>query len=151
MPGHDRRLIARALPLLLLATTMLTMLAGCAGTRPPLEGAWECVQPAPQPGHQPVVKVLADGHFSFGAAAMGGQPLRAGGGTYAHEPKSGAYTETVTYHWSKALVGQVLTFACELDGDLWRHRATFEAGGEPFTIDEVWRRVRVPEAVNADE
>ncbi|MBK8168013.1 MAG: hypothetical protein IPK64_18870 [bacterium] len=145
MPSRDRRLTVRALPLFLLAVTMLTVLTGCAGTRPPLEGAWECVQPAPQPGQQPAVKVLAGGHFAFGAPAGTGSLSPAGGGTYAYEPKSGAYTETVTYHWLKALVGQVITFACEMDGDLWRHRATFVAGGEPFTIDEVWRRIRAPE------
>ena len=60
-------------------------------------------------------------------------------------PGSGTYTETVTYHWARALVGQVITFTCELDGDLWRHRASFTADGEPFAIDEVWRRIKVNE------
>lgn len=133
-------------PALALVVLGLVTLTACAGARPRLEGAWECVQPAPAPGHAPVVKVLADGHFSFGAQAWGGQQLWAGGGTYVHAPQAGTYTETVTYHWSPALVGQVIAFECVLEGELWRHRATVDAGGQAFTIDEVWRRISVPEA-----
>lgn len=133
-------------PALILLPLVVLALSACAGARPRLEGAWECVQPPPAPGHDPVVKVLADGHFSFGATAWGGQPLWAGGGTYIYGPEPGTYTETVAYHWAKALVGQAITFTCEVEGDLWRHRATFSAGGEPFNIDEVWRRIRVPDA-----
>ncbi len=135
----------RAIAFIVLLTAVLLALGACAGARPRLEGAWECVQPPPRPGHEPAVKVLADGRFAFGTAAGEGERPWSGGGTYAYEPGAGTYTETVTYHWARALVGQVITFTCELDGDLWRHRASFTADGEPFAIDEVWRRIKVNE------
>lgn len=139
------RTVLRTAPHAALLLAMLLALGACAGARPHLEGAWECVQPAPGPGREPVVKILADGHFAFGTPAAEGERTWAGGGTYTHDPDAGTCTETVTYHWAKALVGQVITFQCELDGDLWRHRASFTANGEPFAIDEVWRRLRAPE------
>jgi hypothetical protein len=134
----------RSLSLLLLLAA-LPLLGACAGARPRLEGAWECVQPPPAPGRPPAVKILADGRFAFGTPAGDGERPWSGGGTYAYVPGSGTYTETVTYHWARALVGQVITFTCELDGELWHHRATFTADGEPFAIDEVWRRIKVNE------
>lgn len=99
--NHPGPLVAGVVSLL----AMFVLIPGCAANRPRLEGAWECVEPAPQPGQKPGVKVLADGHFSFGTPPGDGQQLWAGGGTYTYEPQSGAYTETVTYHWLKALVG----------------------------------------------
>lgn len=43
-------------------------------------------------------------------------------------------------------MGQTIVFDCELKDGLWCHRAAFEAQGERFNIDEVWRRVRESEA-----
>lgn len=136
---HDVQRFTGAGVLLL---ALITLTGGCAGTRPDLEGAWECLQPAPQPGQPPVVKVLVDGHFAFGAGSVDGGAPRAGGGTYAQT--GGAYTETITYHWAKALVGQVITFECVVEEGLWHHRGLFVADGERFQIDEVWRRVGEP-------
>lgn len=136
---HDVRRFAGAGVLLL---ALVILMAGCAGTRLDLEGAWECVQPPPLPGQTPTVKVLADGHFAFGTMAADGRTLRAGGGTYGFA--DGKYVETITYHWAQALVGQVVAFDGEVEDGLWHHRATFEAGGEPFHIDETWRRLGEP-------
>lgn len=135
-PATSRRLARLALP------ALLVLLPACAANHPHLEGAWVCVEPAPAPGQAAAVKVLADGRFAFGRPGpVPGDPP-AGGGTY--EYRDGHYVETITYHWAKALVGQTITFTCEVEDGLWHHRATFTANGEPFHIDEVWRRVGEP-------
>lgn len=123
---------------LLIASTTLTLLTACASTRHALDGAWECVQPAPNTPAEREVKVIADGRFAFGVAS-GGPLVVAGGGACAYDGHQ--YTETVEYHWIPALVGRTIIFDCTLEGGLWRHEASFEAGGRQFHIDEVWRRV----------
>lgn len=126
---------------LLILLVALTLLPACASTRGALDGAWECIQPAPRTPDQREIKVVADGHFAFGVPATG-PGLVAGGGTCAYDGHQ--YTETVEYHWVPALVGRTIVFDCTLKGGLWTHKASFEAGGQRFNIDEVWRRVGTP-------
>lgn len=126
---------------LLILLVALTLLPACASTRGALDGAWECIQPAPRSPEQREIKVIADGHFAFGVPSAGPQ-LTAGGGTCAYDGHQ--YTETVEYHWAPALVGRTIVFDCTLEDDLWTHKAVFEAGGQRFNIDEVWRRVGTP-------
>lgn len=125
-----------------MAALACVMLSACAATRPALEGAWECVEPAPVPGEVAAVKVLSDGHFAFGRPSPAGDTVFAGGGTYVYQDRT--YTETVAWHWAPKLVGQTIVFDCSMKDGLWYHRATFEAGGERFEINEIWRRVGEP-------
>ncbi len=126
---------------LLILLFTLTMLPACASTRSALDGAWECIQPAPRSPDEREIKVVADGHFAFGVPAAGPE-LTAGGGTCSYDGHF--YTETVAYHWVPALVGQTIVFDCTLKGGLWYHKAAFETGGQRFNIDEVWRRIGTP-------
>jgi hypothetical protein len=125
-----------------LGVAMLLLISACATSGSRLDGVWECVTPAPASAESRAVKILADGHFAFGRPSVDGTGADAGGGTYRYE--DGKYAETVIWHWVPALVGQTIVFDCALKDGLWYHRATFEAQGERFDIDEVWRRVREP-------
>ena len=96
-------------------------------------------EPAPTQGDAPAMKIISDGRFAFGRQSADGAIAYAGGGTCRQE--DGKYIETVAYHWLPTLVGMTITFDCALKDGLWYHKARFEAGGERFDIDEVWRRV----------
>ena len=126
---------------LMLLLVTLTLLSACATTRSALDGAWECVRPAPDSPDQREIKVIADGHFAFGVPS-GGPALTAGGGTCSYDGHQ--YTESIEYHWIPSLVGQTIVFDCTLKDGLWYHKAAFEVGGQRFNIDEVWRRVGTP-------
>ncbi len=123
---------------LLLGVTLGLLLAGCASTAHKLDGAWECLDPAPASPELREVKVIADGHFAFGVPNAGGPELNAGGGTCSYDGKH--YVEHITYHWAEALVGKTIVFDCRMKDGLWYHSAQLEAGGERFNIQEVWRR-----------
>jgi hypothetical protein len=137
---HERKPIMR-IPTAL-AAMACTLLSGCAASRPPLDGAWECLTPPPASEETRTVKILADGRFAFGRQSLDGATVYAGGGTYHYS--EGEYVETVSWHWLPVLVGQTIVFDCRLEDGLWYHRATFEVGGRQFDIDEVWRRVGEP-------
>ncbi len=139
---------ARLAACLLTLSIILTLLPACASTRGALDGAWECIQPAPRTPDQREIKVIADGHFAFGVPSSG-PGLTAGGGTCAYDGHR--YTETVEYHWVPALVGRTIVFDCTLKDGLWTHKAVFEAGGQRFNIDEVWRRVGTPKPDGTSE
>lgn len=114
-------------------------LAGCASTAHRLDGAWECLDPAPAEPALREVKVIADGHFAFGVPNGGAPALCAGGGTCDFDGKK--YVEHITYHWISGLVGKTIVFDCRLKDGLWYHSAEFDLGGRPVTINEVWRPV----------
>ena len=68
-----------------------------------------------------------------------GVVVRSGGGTYSL--KDGVYTACVDYSNSRdlqAIVGQVYSGTCRLDGKLWYHNGTMPNGAG---FDELWRRV----------
>lgn len=125
-----------------LGVAMLLLISACATSGSRLDGVWECVTPAPATPDTRAVKIIADGHFAFGRQSADGATVYAGGGTCRRD--GARYTETVAWHWVPALVGQTIVFDCALKDGLWYHRATFEAQGERFDIDEVWRPVREP-------
>lgn len=135
---NTRHRLLSILPVLL----MMSIITACAASRPKLEGVWECVKPEPASPETRAVKILADGHFAFGRQSVDGGRAYAGGGTYSFDGTH--YIETVGWHWVPVLVGETIVFDCALKDGLWYHRATFEAGGERFDIDEVWRRVAEP-------
>jgi hypothetical protein len=125
--------------------TLLLVLAvglwGCSSSAPKgLPGAWELVTPAPAGAVNsgPLIKVLTDKYFAFGRRAEDGT-VWAGGGTYTFDGI--VYTEKVAYHSIGVLVGMTVRFNDHLEGDRWYHKANFDAGGQSFNIDEVWRRV----------
>lgn len=126
----------------LLGAALLLVLSACATSGSKLDGFWECVTPAPATPDTRAVKILADGHFACGRQSADGATAYTGGGTCRLDGEQ--YIETVAWHWAPALVGQTIVFDCELKDGLWYHRAEFEAQGERFNIDEVWRRVREP-------
>ena len=123
---------------------MLSLLSACAATsaRSPLDGAWECVSPPPVARAERAVKILADGHFSFGCEASNGRMAYAGGGTYTLDGNT--YIESITYHWVPELVGETIVFDCTLEDGLWYHRARVGEAGGPSFIDEIWRRIDEP-------
>ena len=137
MSRHVRLPIA-----LLILLFVLTLLPACATTRGALDGAWECVQPAAPSPAQREIKLITDGHFAFAAPSENGLGAITGGGTCSYDGHR--YTETVAYHWVPSLVGKTIVFDCTLKDGLWHHEANFEANGERFNIDEVWRRVGTP-------
>jgi len=136
MPRRRSCLRPWLLPAVLAAP--LVLLAGCAATTHKLDGAWECVDPAPASPELREIKVITDGHFAFGVPNPGRPELYAGGGTCTYDGRQ--YVEHITYHWVKALVGRTIAFDCQLKDDLWYHAATFDLDGQPTTIREVWRR-----------
>jgi len=131
--------LSRGIACLFVLTVLGLLLAGCASTAHKLDGAWECISPAPSSPDHTEYKLLADGHFAFGVPPGDGAVICSGGGTYTYDGTH--YVETVTYHWLAPLIGQTLTFDCRLKDGLWYHSGSFDIGGQPFTINEVWRRV----------
>jgi hypothetical protein len=129
-----------------LGAAMLLVLSACATSGSKLDGFWECVTPASKTPDTRTVKILADGHFACGGQSADGAIAYTGGGTCRLDGEQ--YIETVAWHWAPALVGQTIVFDCTLKDGLWYHRAVFEAQGERFDINEVWRRVREPKPVD---
>lgn len=132
--------------LIIVLMLLMLMVMGCASSSHRLVGTWQRVDPATEqplgkavgdkPGVTPL-KILNKTHFAFGNLTRDG--VWAGGGEYALA--GDIYSEIIQYHSIPELVGEVVEFDCRLEGDLWYHKARFEAGGQRFNIDEVWRRV----------
>jgi hypothetical protein len=119
-------------------------LIGCASTSNPLVGSWRLVSTggevvATGGDAKATVKILNDTHFAFGVMTPKNEVF-GGGGRY--EYSKGAYTETVEYHSLPYLIGQRLTFSCELKGDLWHSSGRFNVGGGTIDINEVWQRIK---------
>ncbi len=122
-----------------IALLLVLSICGCAGSRNPLDGAWEKVEPELESSEFPLVKVLSGGHFAFGKQTQGGTTSWSGGGYYNYDGEK--YTETVTYHSIPSLVGMTIVFDCVIEDGKWFHEALFETQGEKFHITEVWKRL----------
>jgi len=125
-----------------LAATISLM--GCAHTSNPLVGSWRLVpsggEPITEDGDaEATIKILNDNHFAFGIMTPEGECF-GGGGRY--EYAEGSYTEMPEYHSLPSLIGQRLTFRCELKGDLWYHSGSFDSEGRKIEVREVWKRIK---------
>lgn len=132
---------------LLLSTLLL--LTACSNTSP-LVGTWVLLEEDIRPDAPPLsvspeelashsCKVINEDHFAFGGQDASGR-VWAGGGTYTYH--DGEYVETIDYHSIPELVGQTITFECQLDGDLWYHDGRTKVGSREFHIRETWLRWR---------
>jgi len=121
------------------------VLTGCAGTSGELRGSWLLVQQQGRdlevgdvPGPGDTAKILSDDHFAFASQQRPGE-IFGGGGTWRRDGDT--YVETIRYHSHPELVGEVATFRCRVEDDVWYHAGEFDANGQRYVIDEVWRRL----------
>ena len=137
-----RRVIIR-----IVAFFLLIGVLGCGHPSGKLVGAWEMEFPASvssgpwtedgRTGGKPV-KIITETHFAFGSTGANGR-MYAGGGRYTLDDDM--YTEIIEYHFNPIFIGKKVSFTCRVDGERWYHSGIFEAEGERFNIEEIWRRI----------
>ena len=115
---------------------VLLAFVGCASPGGMLIGTWEMLDENGESKGK--TKILSEDHFAFGSQT-GPKSIWAGGGTWVYY--DGVYIEVVQYHSAAAVVGKTLDFDCRVEDGIWYHEGWFEAGGENFHVDEVWRKL----------